>query len=104
MMFEHEDTSPESSRHEQESDHQSHSASPAKLMQQHASQSGSDGGPLPLCSPDLSGIFEQRLSDICGSIADVETRCSASEARANAAEERAEEAELQALDCEERCD
>lgn len=53
--------------------------------------------------PDLSGIFEKRLSDICGSIADVETRCSMSEARANAAEARAEEAELEAYDYADRC-
>ena len=53
-------------------------------------------------SPDMSGVFEQRLSDICGSIADVETRCSMSEARAQAAQARADEAELTALDYEER--
>lgn len=45
---------------------------------------------------DMSGVFEQRLTDICGSIADVETRCSLSEARADAAE-------LQALEYEDRC-
>ena len=50
-----------------------------------------------LRTPDMSGIFEKRLTDICGSIADVETRCSMSEARADAAE-------LQALDYEDRRD
>jgi hypothetical protein len=49
------------------------------------------------CTPDMSGIFEQRLTDICGSIADVETRATLSEARADAAEQ-------QALDYEDRCD
>ena len=55
-----------------------------------------------VCSPDMSHVFEKRLADICGSIADVETRCSASEARAQSAELRAEESEAQVLEYADR--
>lgn len=56
-----------------------------------------------VCSPDMSHVFEKRLAEICGSIADVETRCSASEARAQSAELRAEESEAQVLEYADRC-
>ena len=64
----------------------------ADIQERHAGLSSEQ-----LRTPDMSGIFEKRLTDICGSIADVETRCSMSEARADAAE-------LQALDYEDRRD